>query len=148
MILDSQNLFSDAQAFTATAASTNIIDTRNTNRHGAGEALTAVVTIDVAADNTTTDEAYTFALQSSADAAFTTPITHTSKVAAAGSGAVTFSAGSRHFLPVPQDASVLRYLRVYATLAGTTPTVTATAFLQPSSMLQNEAYYPKGYTIS
>jgi hypothetical protein len=146
MYIDAQNLLSDAQAFTASAASTNIIKLPSTSGFGVGEPMAVVFNIDVAADATTGNEAYTIALQSSSDSAFSSPVTHGSVVVAAGSGAVTFAQGEKFVLPVPPDSSVLEYLRLYGTLAGTTPTVTITAFLTMQSMVQNNYVYPRGYT--
>ena len=47
MFLDGQNLYSDAQALTATAASTNLIDHGSDRDLGIGEPLVAVIVVDV-----------------------------------------------------------------------------------------------------
>ena len=64
MILDSLLKFSDAQALTATADSTNVIDLSNDRDIGIGEPMALVVTVGVAADFTTGDETYQFLLGS------------------------------------------------------------------------------------
>ena len=53
MILDNQLVLSDAQALTATAASTNVLDLKAAGLYGNGEPLALVVWVDVAADGTT-----------------------------------------------------------------------------------------------
>ena len=143
MFLDSKALFSDAQALTASAASTNIIDLGADGNLGIGEPMAAVVTLDVAADNTTGDETYTVSLQTEDIEAFTTAVTIGSNTIAAGS-----AAGSKVVIPVPADTNCDRYIRLYYTLGGTTPTATITAFLVPMSMIQNDVVYPDNITIS
>ena len=43
MLLDAQNLFSDAQAITATAASTNVIDTGSAKDDGKGAGVPLLI---------------------------------------------------------------------------------------------------------
>ena len=69
MFLDAQNLFSDAQALTATAVGTNVIDLSQDRSIGNGEPMGVVFTVDVAADQTTGDEDYTFDVEYSGNAA-------------------------------------------------------------------------------
>jgi hypothetical protein len=72
MILDKQNMFSEAQAVTATAVSTNTIDLSLARDIGAGEDLSVFITVDeaaVSAGATTVD----FQVISSAAAALTSP---------------------------------------------------------------------------
>ena len=49
MRIDAQNLYSDAQAITADAASTNSIDHGSDRNIGLGEPLSVVIIVDVAA---------------------------------------------------------------------------------------------------
>lgn len=143
MNLDAQGLFSDAQALTATAASTNLIDFGVDGNIGIGEPMSVVLVLDVAADDTTGDETYAVALQVDDNASF-------SSAAQIGSATITRgdAAGTRYVIPVPQDETGEQYMRINYTLGGTTPTVTVTAFLTPSSGIDNYVKYADGFTIS
>lgn len=144
MFLDNQLLLSDAQAFSASGASTNVIDIGSAVRNlPVGEPLALVITVDTAADITTGDETYTFAARTSAAAALTSPTDIASKTIAAAS----LTAGSVHVIPLGTPMA-LRYLGMYATLGGTTPSVTVTASIVPLNMVQQYQSYAKGYTIS
>lgn len=140
MIMDAYLLLSDAQAFTATAVSTNTIDLGGTNRDiGAGAVpMTAVLSVDVAADFTTGDEAYTFELITSAAANLGSPTVIASRVITAAQ----LAAGTLHYLDVPMGVITQRYLGARLTLAGTTPTVTATIAIIPRSFAERMQYYP------
>ena len=143
MILDSLLQFSNAQALTATAVSTNVIDLSSDRDIGIGEPMAAVVTVGVAADYTTTDETYQFTLQTSTDEDFTSPIT---VVASAAINGDELAAGAKVVLPMGFDNK--QYLRVNYTLAGTTPSVTVDAFLQPLRMIDGNVIYADGYDIT
>jgi len=56
MYIDAQGLFSDAQALTATAASTNIVDLGSDRNIGVGEEMVVAIFLDVAADDGDADE--------------------------------------------------------------------------------------------
>lgn len=116
MILDKQALFSNEQAITGDAASTNIIDTGATADVGRGGKL-RVAGVVTAAFNTLTS--LNIKLQTSVDEAFTSPIDlWTVNKTLAGSG---LAAGVDLKLPeVPQGAK--RYLRLYYDVVGTDPT--------------------------
>lgn len=144
MIIDNQNLLSDAQALTASGASTNLIDLGSDRDFGVGEPMAVVVTVDVAADGTTTDETYAFAIQTDDNASFSSATTLESRTI----GYASLTAGSQHVLNFPSDGSCERYVRLYATLGGTTPTITFTAFVTPVSAIQNNRLYADGITIS
>ena len=62
MYVDSNLLLSDAQALTASGASTDVLDLKVDADMGRGEPVALVIVVDVAADGTTTDETYSFAL--------------------------------------------------------------------------------------
>lgn len=142
MILDNLLKFSDAQALTATAVSTNVVDLSSDRDIGIGEPMALVVSVGVAADFTTGDETYQVTLQTSTDEAFTSPIT---VVASAAINGDELAAGAKVVLPIGFDNK--QYLRVNYTLAGTTPTATVDAFLQPLSMIDGSRDYANGYTI-
>lgn len=63
MILDKQLEFADAQAVTAAAASTNLIDFGTVRDMGVGESLYVVVTVDVAMTDAGSDSTVTVALE-------------------------------------------------------------------------------------
>lgn len=145
MFIDALCLLSDAQAVSADAASTNTYDLgASTNNISIGEPLVAVFQIDVAADGTTTDETYEFQVIESASANLGTPTILVQR----SIGYASLTAGSVHYLPIPQGSIAKRYLGVYYNVGGTTPSVTVTAFIQPASMLQKDNNYPDGITIS
>jgi len=148
MYLDAQQLFSDAQALTATAVSTNLIDLGSDRNIGVGEQMCVVINFDVGADFTTTDETYQFDLQTDDNSSFSSATVVNRRVVANADAALINSAGKRLVLALPADNSVERYLRLNFTLAGTTPSATVTAHLQPMSMVQAEAVYADGITIS
>lgn len=144
MIIDSQNLFSDAQALSATGASTNLIDLGAERRIGSGEPMAAVVTVDVALAGTSPTFAVT--VQSDDNSGFSSAATVVTS--ATISGAANAPAGAKFVVPLPSGFATERYIRLNYTLGGTTPTITVTAFLQPMSMIQNDAYYADALTIS
>ena len=72
MYLDKQLQFSDSQAVTADAVGTNVIDLSADRSIGNGEAMAVVFIVEVAADQTTGDEDYTFDVEYSGNAAQTT----------------------------------------------------------------------------
>lgn len=146
MILDAQCQFSDSQALTASAASTNLIDLGADRNIGIGEPMSIVINVEVVLDNTTADETYTATVQADSTAAFSSAITVGGVVTMAADSA----AGTQFIIPLPADYSTEQFLRVYYTLGGTTPTGTVSAYLIPSSMIANSEFggYASGYTIS
>jgi hypothetical protein len=144
MYIDSQLLFSDAQAVSADAASTNLVDLGVARNLFDGEPLAVVLVVDVAADGTTTDETYEFQIETDDNSGFSSP----TDLLVHSIGYASLTAGSKHVLPVPVGAAVERYLRVYYNVGGTTPSVTVTAFLQPLSMVDKFKVYADNITIS
>jgi len=143
MILDSLLQFSNAQALTVTAVSTNVIQLDSVQKIGIGEPMAAVVTIGVAADFTTTDETYQFTLQTATDAAFTSPVTVFASAAINGD---ELPLGAKVVIPVGHTN--LQFLRMNYTLAGTTPTATVDAYLMPLSDVDGNVLYPDAITIT
>lgn len=114
MYIDAQNQFSDAQAITADAASTNIVDMGAVANQGAGEAL--IVSINLTeAFNTLTS--LTFQLQCDNDVAFGSARTLTQLTVALAE----LTLGAQFSLPVPLER-VERYLRLNYDVTGTNPT--------------------------
>jgi len=142
MILDSLLKFSDAQALTATADSTNVIDLSNDRDIGIGEPMAVVITVGVAADFTTTDETYQFQLETDDNAAMTS----STVIGDVTVAAANLTAGDKVVIPLGHSNE--RYLQVLYTLGGTTPSVTVDAFLQPLSMIDGTVTYASGYSIT
>lgn len=145
MTPDSKLLFSEAQAFTATGVSTNVVDLGIDQDIGKGEPMTVVVVVTTAADSADGDETYQFALQSDDNDSFSSAdelvrVTRTRDVLSAG-----------YLITVPVGIVNQRYLRLQAILGGTTPSVSVTAYLHPSSMVDTasgNSAYAGGYSIA
>lgn len=131
MILDLQSMFSDDQALTVTAVSTNIIDlgatgtpplssTALTRDIGPGMPIDILIQLTVAAGGTTPTLIAT--LQKDTVSGFGSPETVAVSATLAG-GAV----GARLSIRWIPDGSDQRFLRLNYTLAGTNPTYTVTA---------------------
>lgn len=142
MILDSLLKFSDAQALTATADSTNVIDLSNDRDIGKGEPMALVVTVGVAADLTTGDETYQFQLETDDNAAFSSATVIGDVTVAAAN----LAAGDKVVIPLGHSNE--RYLQARYVLGGTSPSVTVDAYLQPLSMIDASATYASGYSIT
>lgn len=114
MLLDQKNVFSDAQAITADAVSTNVIDLGVAGR-GPGNNLNLIVQI-VEAFNTLTSLG--IQLQSSVDEAFTSPKNHqlVTEVLA------NLTLGKKIDLGSLPDGT-LRYVRLNYDVTGTNPTL-------------------------
>lgn len=140
MFIDSQLLLSDAQALTATAASTNYIDLSADRDIGKGEPMALVVGVDVAMAGTT--PTFAAAIQTDDNTGFSSATT----LMTGQTYSTTLAAGTIMVIPIPETSE--RYVRANYTLGGTTPTVTVTSWVVPMSMVQNFIIYPNGYTIS
>ena len=125
MYIDNQLLFSDAQAVTSAAASTNTYDTGVSGGRdlGTGKPLYLVVTVDVAVDSGKT---VTVALQADSTTTFSPDATLDLFVTASGA-----AAGSKYIVPLQPNAAVLqyRYLRLYYTPSSALTNGTFTAFI-------------------
>jgi hypothetical protein len=133
--LDRQILFSSEQAITASAASTDVVDLGSSRDVGAGEPVMVLVQVTQAFDNLTS---LAVALQTSSTENFASPVQLTAQTLALAN----LTAGARFAIgPVPRG--VLRYLRLYYTVTGTTPTagkITAGAGVE--GVHQDTAVFP------
>lgn len=145
MYIDSQLQFATAQALTATAVSTNLIDLGVARNLFDGEPLAVLIVPSVSADITTGDETYGLEVQTSVDAAFTSPV---SLQGILPIPAAKLASGSTYVFPLPVGANVLQFLRLKWTLGGTTPTLTYAADLLPLNMVQKYISYKDNSTIS
>ena len=157
MILDSQLQFSDSQALTATAVGTNVIDLNVDRSIGNGEAMSVFFVVEVAADQTTGDEDYTFEVEYASDAAQTTGrqligrrIFESGTPTAPAQDADLLVAGFIVQIPVPPTTlgESEQYLGIRYTLAGTTPTITVSAYLAPQNSIDAYNNYADGYSIT
>lgn len=145
MFIDKENQVSNAQAVTADAGSTDVIDlTATASRPFEGEPLVAVVIPTVAADFTTGDETYTFVVQTDDNSSFSSAATAATRTIAASA----LTVGSIHTIPVPGEVALERYMRLYYDVGGTTPSITVTAFIVPQSFVSKIRYYDDAVTIA
>jgi hypothetical protein len=125
MILDKQLEFSDAQAVTAAAASTNYIDFGAARDMGVGEALYVVVTCDVTMSDTGSDSTLAVALEGDSSTTFTPDYTRTLFTFSALS-----AAGTVRIARLGPDDANLRYLQLrYTPANGNLTTGSFSAYL-------------------
>lgn len=157
MYVEATNLFSDSQALTATAVGTNVIDLSIDRSIGNGEPMAVVVCVEVAADQTTGDEDYTFEVEYASDEAQTTGrqlmarrVYESGTPTAPAQDADLLIAGYKCVMPIPPTAlsESEQYIGIRYTLAGTTPTITVSAYLTPLSMVDATNDYASGYTVA
>lgn len=148
MYIDYEEQFSDAQALTTTAASTNLIDLgpRQGDQSadlGTGTQMVVVIQLTVAADDADADETYVADLETDDNTGFSSATTLGSATITRGD-----AAGTRYYIHLPLAQTVERYIRLNYTLGGTTPSVTLDAWLAPASSVQNDRYYENNSTIT
>lgn len=158
MFLDSQLQFSDSQAVTSTAVGDNVIDLGVARNMSGGEPMAVVFVVEVAADQTTGDEDYTFEVEYASNAAQSTGrqlmgrrVFESGTPTAPAQDADLLVAGFSFAVPVPpvSEDEDGRYIGIRYVTSGTSPTVTVSAYLQPQCMIDNEKVnYAAGYTVS
>jgi len=157
MIIDAQLLFSDAQAVTADAVGTNVLDFSVDRSIGNGCPMGVLFTVDVAADQTTGDEDYTFDVEYATDAAQTTGrqligrrVFESGTPGAPAQDADLLVAGFQFVIPVPptklSESEI--YMGIRYDVTGTTPTITCTAALMPLADIDQNVVYANGYSIT
>ena len=133
-LVDARLELSSAQALTASADSTNVVDLTQTARQvGAGRPMYVHFNVTVAADFTSADETYTFAVATGAATSLGTQLA--SRAIVAG----TLVAGYNFSMAVPMEG-VLRYVGVEYVLAGTSPTITVDAYLSDQEAYSWQSY--------
>jgi hypothetical protein len=157
MFLDKQLQFSSAQAITVDAVGTNVVDLSVARSIGNGEPMEVVFLVTVAATQTNGNEDYAFEVEYS-NAAAQNDVRRVvgRKAFESGTPAAGFLdadllvAGYAFSIPVPM-ASVAedeRYIGIRYDVAGTSPTITVSAYLQPSCMVDEpKVAYASGYAI-
>jgi hypothetical protein len=142
MYVDAQLLFSDAQAVTATAASTNYIDFGAVRNLGVGENLYIVVSCDVAMTDSGSDSTLTVALEGDSTSTFTPDYTR---------NLFTFSAltaaGTVKIARISPGDAELQYMQLkYTPANGNLTTGSFTAFI--TNNIQAYTSYADNITIS
>lgn len=143
MILDAHNLFSDAQALTAAAASTNLIDLGVAREIGNGRQLSIFLNVDVALTDASSDSTVTVTLETDDNEAFSSA----TSAATMFTIAATAAAGTTYSYKIPDSLSLERYIRVYYTMNnGNLSTGTVTCGIVMDRQAQK--IYADGFTIS
>jgi len=143
MLVDAQNLFSDAQAITASAASTNLLDLGIARSLGDGERLYVVCLVDTAFTDSGSDSTVAVTIETDDNADFSSATT----AQTLGTFAALSAAGSVLIVPIAAFATEERYVRLYYTLAnGSLTTGAITAFITHD--VQRYTAYADGFTIS
>lgn len=158
MYLDAQLQFSDSQAITTSAVGENVIDLSLDRSMGNGEPMGVLFVVEVAADQTTGDEDYTFDVEYSANAAQSSGreligrrVFESGTPTAPAQDADLLVAGFKFIIPVPPTtlSESDRYLGIRYTVAGTTPTITCSAYFGPLSLFEVEDnFYASGFSIT
>lgn len=142
MYVDALLLFSDAQAVTATAASTSSIDLSAVRDVGTGEDLYVVVSCDIAMTDASSDSTLAVAIEGDSTTTFTPDYTRTLFTFSALSAAGTVKIAKLS----PGDVN-LRYLQLkYTPASGDLTTGSFTAFI--TSQVDKWTAYADGITIS
>jgi hypothetical protein len=115
LVLDRRVLFSNDQAITASANSTDIIDLSSLRDISSGEPVIVLVQVTEAFDALTS---LTITIQTSTTEAFSVPVSLTAATLPLSS----LTAGEK-FLIIALPGGILRYLRLAYTVSGSTPTV-------------------------
>ena len=157
MYIDDKTRLSDSQAVTADAVGTNVYDMGVARSIGSGEPMAIMFTVDVAADQVTGDEDYTFDIEFATNAAQSTGrqlvgrrVFESGTPTAPAQDADLLVAGFRFYVPIPPVtlAETGRYLGIRYDVAGTTPTITVSADIVPMRTIDSTANYTSGYAIT
>ncbi len=142
MILDALNLFSDAQAVTAAAASTNSIDFGSARDIGVGENLYIAITVDVALTDAGSDSAIAVTLETDDNSGFASVASYALLTIPA-----LAAAGSKYYVRISPDQLNERYAQLrYTPSNGNLTTGSFTAAIVHD--INKTKDYPKGYTIN
>jgi hypothetical protein len=144
MKVDAHNLFSDAQAVTAAAASTNLIDLGVSLRNmGVGTPIYIVSQVDVAFTDSGSDSTLAVTLEQDTAAAFSS----TTSIQTVGTFAALAAIGARLVAAISIDVITEQFVRLYYTPAnGNLSTGSVTSFL--TDHVQAYTSYADGVTIS
>lgn len=115
MIFDKENLFSEDQAVTATAVSTNVVDLGVDRDIGKGVPVPVVIQVT---EDFATLTSLTAEIQTASDEAFSSPEVLATSGAVPAADLVTGKQLALQYMPL----GTKRYLRINYTVAGTTAT--------------------------
>lgn len=145
MLIDKQNMFSDAQDITASAASTNYVDLGAVRNVGVGEELYLVFVVTTAFTDAGSDSTVTPKLRTDDNTSFSSA----TDLRTYDTFAALSAAGTKKVYklePVTDAGSYERYLQVYYTVAnGNLTTGAISAFLAKDA--QAWKAYAAGYTV-
>lgn len=142
-VLDRENRYSDAQAVTDSAVSTDVIDHESDRDLGIGEPLAVLINTDVVADDGDGNETYDVDLETDALVAFGSPVVIGTVNIPRGT-----VAGTQFVIPVPPDETFERFSRLNIRTGGATPSVTLTAHLVPQEHVPNFVARPSGFQVT
>jgi hypothetical protein len=157
MYIDKLLKLSDAQALTATAVGTNVVDLEVARGIGNGNPVAVVFSVGVAADQGTGDEDYTFDVEYATNAAQSTGaqlmgrrVFESGTPSAPAQNADLLVAGFVFAIPLPpttldEDGD---FIGVRYTLAGTSPSITVDAWIAPLCDVSQYVAYADNVTIS
>lgn len=142
-ILDANLRFSDSQALTATADSTNVIDLSSDRDTGAGEPMCVIVYIETALGGTSSPT-LSVSIETDDNDSFSS-----GDVIAVSDAFTVAEIGSTGFeIVVPLPMRNERFLQLIYTLTGSSPTATVSAFYSQLSSAENQRYLPKNFTVT
>jgi len=156
MILDNLLLLSDDQAVTASAVGTNVIDLSVARGVGNGEPLAVIFSVTVAADQTSSDEDYTFDVETATNAAQSTGVQllgrrvfESGTPTAPAQDADLLVAGFVFAIPIPPVTGdeIGQFLGIRYVTAGSTPTITVKAWVGLLSDVSQYVAYADNVTI-
>lgn len=144
MQIDKGLKFNEAQAFVATAFSTDSVDLTIGRNLFSGETLGVMFNVTVAADAVSGDETYTFDVLTDDNAAMSSPTVLINR----SISRTVLLAGTLWHIPVPFDIVLEQFLGFRANLGGTTPSITLTAWVGPMKDVDQWKAYTDAIVIS
>ncbi len=141
-VLDANLQFSDSQALTVDADSTNYYNASSDRDIGVGEPMAVVVYAESAFGGTTPTIAVSVETDDNTSFSSGTILT----TSQAYTPATLAAANDKIVIPLPMTNE--QYIQLNYDMEGTSPTLTVSAYLMPLSMVENRREYPNNYTIS
>lgn len=157
MILDKQNQLADSQAVSASAVGTNVYDLGVNRSIGNGTPMAVAFFIEVAADQATGDEDYTFQVEYATNSAQTTGRQlvgsrsfESGTPVAPAQNADLLVEGFTVVVPIPPTklSESGQFLGIRYVTAGTSPAVSVSAYLMPLCDIDATNDYNNNYTIA
>jgi len=142
-MIDALNKFSDAQAITATAASTNYMDLLAARDIAIGRPLYVVVKCVTAMTDASSNSTVAVTVETDDNTGFSSATT----AQTIGTFSAVSAAGTKFVVPLAQFTTAERYMQLKYTVAnGDLSTGSFTAYLTDAP--EQEKVYANGYTIS